>query len=220
MAITQNPVIGRSKQSFANVTMTTWKGRNVLKSKTFSYNDAKTPAQQDNRARLKLLSWAAAAYRGAILVGLRKLATNVTEYNLFVSKSLNYYLSSTTDRNEINTLLPTSVVVSKGSVPPLTNFNCQDLSPGSGQITCVWDVNPNVNPNAQIMVLVAKMPREILSGEEYAEDVDFAFNLLSYGTGTGVANTTIAAQGDAVIAFVIDSDTSDVSDNVSTVLTA
>jgi hypothetical protein len=33
MAVIQNPIIGRAKNKFANAIFTTWKGKNIIKSK-------------------------------------------------------------------------------------------------------------------------------------------------------------------------------------------
>lgn len=212
MAVVQNPLIGKAKQSVSNFTFTSWKGRNVVKSKTFTYNDRRTDVQLDNRARLSLMSWAARAYRNALRTGFRTKATDVTEYNLFTSKAFNYPLSSTTSRNEFRTLNPKSVQLSSGNLPQMTGFS-YNFNSGTGEHEVSWDLGtPGIPSDAQVMVVIAKQPRVIQSGEEYSEDVDLSFNLLSYSAGSGTAPAEGTWTNSYALAFIISTSENDVSD--------
>ncbi len=64
------PVIGSS-----------WKGKAVIKGRALSYNDANSEAQQQTRAKLKLLSQFTSATYGFVSVGFKSQATDITEQN-------------------------------------------------------------------------------------------------------------------------------------------
>lgn len=53
MAITQNPIIGRTKKSFSENTFYTLNGQNILRSKAVAVANPRTPAQQMQRARFE-----------------------------------------------------------------------------------------------------------------------------------------------------------------------
>lgn len=53
MAITQNPIIGRTKKSFSENTFYTLNGQNILRSKAVTVSNPRTPAQQMQRARFE-----------------------------------------------------------------------------------------------------------------------------------------------------------------------
>jgi hypothetical protein len=63
MTKVQNPIIGRSKGQAGGMVFTTLYGKNVMKAKPYSYRDANTEVQQDNRSLHLALVRAAASQK-------------------------------------------------------------------------------------------------------------------------------------------------------------
>lgn len=84
----QNPLTGRSSGSFAGAIFSTWKGKNVARSKPLEVKPSNTLEQIKNRNRLKYTAKGAAACRPVILKTFRDEAVGKTEYNVFVQKNL------------------------------------------------------------------------------------------------------------------------------------
>lgn len=215
MALYNSFIATSIKQSAGNITFTTWKGKRVLKEKVTTYSDRRTPTQLNNRARLTLMSWAGAAYKNAYQNGFRKTAVGLTEYNVFSSKEQNYPLSSTTNSTVFTTLDPANLKLSKGNLPVLTGLSVvEKINPGEFRVS--WDTGTlNMPADAQIQIVLAANPRTVSSGEEYAEDVDLVFNLLSYSSGGEDIITGLTDPNFWLLAYAISNSENDVSDTVS-----
>jgi hypothetical protein len=96
MAVTQNPIIGRSKQSLSNTVFSTWKGRNVIRAKPLEVANPRTLGQVTSRNKLKVLSGMAKGLRAAVILGLKSVSQLVTEYNSFVQANYENIVSSAT----------------------------------------------------------------------------------------------------------------------------
>ena len=97
MAIVQNTLIGKTKQSVGGTTFTTWKGRNVLKSKAIAVSNPKTPAQvmQRNRFSACVALWV--LMRSALSLSFSRLAGDVTPANKFTSLNVKNFDGSSND---------------------------------------------------------------------------------------------------------------------------
>ena len=88
MAVVQNTLIGKSKQSVGGTTFSTWKGINVLKSKPTSVANPKTDLQLMQRSALQQVVSIYRLINVAIKKGWRKFAVQKSEYNAFTSDAL------------------------------------------------------------------------------------------------------------------------------------
>lgn len=87
MAISQNPIIGRTKKTLGNVVFTTWKGRNVIKTRPLTVGNPRTMRQQNQRAKFAVL----VSLSKALMAKAKKkfcLNNGTTEYNQFVSMNM------------------------------------------------------------------------------------------------------------------------------------
>jgi hypothetical protein len=87
MAIVQNPIIGRAKNSMGNATFSTWMGKNVVKAKAISVGNPRTPAQQRQRLKfgaIQVLSKVAGAKAKKKFV----YNNHMTEPNMFMQSNL------------------------------------------------------------------------------------------------------------------------------------
>lgn len=84
----QNPLTGRSSGSFAGAIFSTWKGKNVVRSKPIEVKPSNTLAQIKNRNRLKATAEASKGCRIIIDKTFKPEAVGKTEQNVFVSKNL------------------------------------------------------------------------------------------------------------------------------------
>ena len=81
MAVSQNTLIGKTKQSVGGVTFTSWKGRNVIKSKAIAVANPRTPAQVAQRTQFSGCVKFFAAFSAILGLAMSRLATNVTASN-------------------------------------------------------------------------------------------------------------------------------------------
>lgn len=88
MAVVQNTLIGKSRQSIGGATFSTWKGINVLKTKPTSVANPQSDKQMMQRSALQQM---VAIYRIVsigVKKGWKKYATQKSEYNAFTSNAL------------------------------------------------------------------------------------------------------------------------------------
>lgn len=131
MAIVQNPIIGKASGSVGGVTFTTWKGKNVLKSKPTSVANPNTPGQKTQRSKLTLIVLIYRLIAGVIAIGYENLAIGKSVYNAFVSQNIqDATLGSSTT---VATLIPASLMVSKGTIgtTPLVAVTIEGLGDGA-----------------------------------------------------------------------------------------
>jgi len=147
MAIVQNPLIGKSKQSVGGSTFTSWKGRNVLKSKPLEVANPKTIGQITQRNKLTLAVFVYRQIAGAILLGYKELAATISEYNAFISYTMRNAIN--TDALGVATLNAPNLLVSRGTIgiqpiigavgsssnPDITLTIASDVLPVGGSLT-------------------------------------------------------------------------------------
>lgn len=88
MAVVQNTLIGKSKQSVGGTTFSTWKGINVLKSKPTSVANPKSDLQLMQRSALQQIVSIYRIINVAVKKGWKKFAIEKSEYNAFTSYAL------------------------------------------------------------------------------------------------------------------------------------
>ena len=135
MSIVQNVLIGRSKNKIGNAVFTTWKGKNVLKSKPLTVENPRTDAQLMRRdAMSKIVSF----YRsiaGIVFLGWKQLAIGKSEYNAFVSYNLlNAFDYSTPPTATLNM---EDVLISKGTIAPAP-VSAITATNGTATVTVTW----------------------------------------------------------------------------------
>jgi hypothetical protein len=114
MAVVSNPLIGRTKQSMGNATFSSWKGINVLKNKATSVANPKSDAQVQQRSAFSQIVSAFRQMPAAIRAGFKKLAVKKSEFNAFMSSSLDQAFNFATPG--IALLIPANVLISKGTI--------------------------------------------------------------------------------------------------------
>lgn len=116
MAVVQNPIVGRAKNKFGNAIFSTWKGKNVLRTKPLEVSNPRSPAQVAQRNRLSEMVAMYRASKGAIDLGYKQQAIGRTEYNAFVADNMPFAVA-----NSLNGEISVSyddIMFAKGSLPP------------------------------------------------------------------------------------------------------
>jgi hypothetical protein len=116
MAITSNPLIGAAKQKMGGAVFSTWKGKYVLKTKPASVANPKTPAQVAQRSAMTQSIAILRLTPLQIKRGFKKLAVGKSEANAFISSILKTGFDFSVAG--VATLVPTSVLFSKGTISP------------------------------------------------------------------------------------------------------
>jgi hypothetical protein len=138
MAIVQNPLTGRSKQKFANAVFSTWKGKNVVKSKPLSVGNPRTELQTKQRSRFTTAVNATRGVTDFIRKAFKESAIGMTEFNVFVKKNIQNIDLSVLGNCVID---PNAVIVSAGSLTGLAGASISML--GSNEVDVFWSDNSN-----------------------------------------------------------------------------
>jgi hypothetical protein len=120
MAITSNTLIGKASGSIGGVTFSSWKGKNVAKSKPSSVANPNTAGQQTSRRKM---SFIVAFYRmiaAVVNVGFLQMAVGKSAYNAFASTNL--LNGAVTDNGTIASLVPENLLVAKGTLDQEQDF--------------------------------------------------------------------------------------------------
>lgn len=137
--ITQNPWIGRAKQSAGSMTLTTWKGKNVMKTKPLSVENPNTVGQQAQRSVLRQM---VAIYRqisAMIQIGFKQQAIGMSEYNAFLKANMDEAFDVSVPPTA--TLDPTLLVMSKGTIFP-TDMTSVTADVSDGDVVFSWPTTP------------------------------------------------------------------------------
>lgn len=137
-----NGKYGFLTQSAGNVTMSSWKGKNVLRDKAVSYNDANTTTQQANRRKFSLLILLMKGFLSSVRVGFKKIADQkqITEPNQFTAANYAQVIDSGTisildpaliQISAGSTLVPSAMVVTAGASPGLITVTGSDNTDGA-----------------------------------------------------------------------------------------
>lgn len=145
MAITQNPLIGRAKQSAGGMTFTTWKGKNVLKTKATSVANPKTEGQLTQRAKMTALVSIFRAASAAVNIGFAARAVGKSAFNAFTSNNLKT-VELTEGLNAVS-INPATLVFADGSLTPTPSL-VKAASVSNREIEVDWNGNSEGNQHA------------------------------------------------------------------------
>ena len=130
---------------------TSWKGKAVMRSRALSFNDRNSQAQQEQRARFRLLSKFFSAIGSFVSVGFRSRAVEMTAPNAALSANIGEAITGTFPNYEIDFA---KVMVSAGSLD--LPFNAQ-ASVDSNTLNITWADNSGMGSakaTDKVMVLL------------------------------------------------------------------
>lgn len=138
MAISQNTLIGSTKQSVGGVTFTKWKGRNIIKAKAVSVANPKTPAQVANRNRFSGVSKFYSRYKPSLSLAMLRMMGAITDGNIFASLNRLCFLTESVgvDLTRINEL-----VLAKGSLGVFSEMSMGESSSGVAIVAGTYQPN-------------------------------------------------------------------------------
>jgi len=131
---TQNPLIGRSAQKFANSIFSTWKGINVVRSKPIEVSNPRSPGQVTQRSKFSAMVALGRLYLNTAKLGLKSLAIKKSEYNAFIGANIDL---QNDDGTGIQSSLMTQLVGSKGS---LSNVSAVVANLSAGNVVLDWSI--------------------------------------------------------------------------------
>lgn len=155
LTVTQNPLIGRARKSFANNVFTTYKGLNVVKSKPLSVANPDSDKQKVYRAAQKMIVELYRAASAVIKLGFQQTANPLSPYNAFVSYNrLNAFDYSTPPTPSWLTDL---LLFAKGSMTS-TEMTSVVLDESDGTATFTWntasvDASQNANDTFNVVIV-------------------------------------------------------------------
>ena len=137
MARITGNILGNYDQSAGNLTFTTWKGIQVMKSKAEKVSNPQSEGQMTQRNRLSAITFYNSWLRGMYLAGFAKLAIGKSEYNVFSSRNImNATQASSTD---VRHLILANLQLSAGNTG---NPSVVSASNAAGQVKIEWDTAP------------------------------------------------------------------------------
>ena len=145
MAEVQNPITGRSKNKYANAIFSTWKGRNILRSKPLSVANPQTDAQMKQRAKFSFLVHLGKVMQAYIRVGFKEVAVKVTAFNAFMSENMSN--GAMVYSGGAWNIDPSKLTISKGSLDK-TDVNIVQGFASTGSIELSWDIQPIGNQSS------------------------------------------------------------------------
>jgi hypothetical protein len=140
MAISQNTLIGSTKQSVGGVTFTKWKGRNVIKAKAVSVANPRTPAQTANRNRFSGTSKFYSNFKSTLSLAFLRMMGNVTDGNKFASMNR---MCFSTDVIGIDPAEIGNLRLAEGSLGSFSDMAASELSAGRVMIGGSYVSNPS-----------------------------------------------------------------------------
>lgn len=133
MAVTQNPHIGRSKNSFSTAVFSKWKNKNTMRAKPITVANPNTIPQQRQRNKFALLNSPILRSLESHKVGFNSYTDRMTEMNAFVSLNKDNVQVTTDPDVE---LITEDLIFAQGSLTPTASLGC-GLGNGSAQFS--WD---------------------------------------------------------------------------------
>lgn len=162
MALVQNALIGRTKGSVGNVTFTTWKGKNVLKTKAINAYSNPTDNQLfNNLCFMKMV----ALYRSLALIvslGFKELAIGKSEYNAFMQQ--NPYSVAITGTGESAKVDSANLIVSKGSLINNASFQPTLDTHEATVLKIDWEIANNLPASVSLAGAIFKKTTGMLVG--------------------------------------------------------
>ena len=116
MAITQNTLIGKSSGSVGGATFSSWKGKNVLRTKPTSVANPKSPGQVAQRLKMAKAVQLFRSLAGVFNLGYASKAVGMSSYNAFIKNVLNSGAISGDDNLNVTDF--TALNFSQGTLNP------------------------------------------------------------------------------------------------------
>jgi hypothetical protein len=208
LVVTQNPIIGRSKQSMGSNTFTTYKGLNVLKTKPFSVANPKTAGQRAQRNSLALLVELYRMFKVLFNIGFKQAANPLSPYNWFVKTNLpNAVDSADPDAPKLDFQ---NLMIAKGSLPS-TDIDTITADESLGTVVITWDStlsSPDFSNTDKAYALIFN--------EATQAPLGVSIGVVPRSAGTlSITSTTPMTAGDIVhvYLFFVAADGSQVSDS-------
>lgn len=134
MARHQKGILGPLDGKVGDVIGSTWNGIPYFRSRPKSYQDAKTPMQQNNRMKMTMTQRFLKAITPYLRIGFRNYAVGQSAYNAAVSYTRNNALIITEENVSIDS---SKVLVSRGLLP--CPHHCEAKATEEGTIVFSWD---------------------------------------------------------------------------------
>lgn len=138
MAVTQNPHIGRSRNSFSTAIFSKWKDKNTMRSKPSEVANPNTVAQQKQRGAFKVTQDVGVRSLDIHKIGFNSKMSTMTGLNAFVQANVNQ--SVTADAAANIAIDFEALVYSIGNLTP-TEFDCNGQT--NSQFNISWDNHAN-----------------------------------------------------------------------------
>ena len=150
---TQNPFIGRSSGSLANVTASTYLGNNILKSKPLEVRNPKTAKQQNIRAIFAQATAAAKSLSAVSSIAKRSARTGRTT-NKTARTALNSAILASRAGVSPNVSLFSAPIQLLGNGIGATTFNPSSISAATRKVSVSWGGLPPQGGSASDKVTV------------------------------------------------------------------
>jgi hypothetical protein len=205
MAITQNPLIGRSSGKFAGAVFSTSYGKNIIRSKPVEVRDAQSESQVNQRNKFKVAQQWVIMFLSIIRTGFANYKTNMSAY----AAALGWYLkNAVVDSGGTWVIDYANAVFSFGELLPESSVSILSATP-TGLSLSLSNSSGNGNALASdIPIMIAYCPTTqallIYNSEDKREDQWCA------------VDTTLFSEGDLihVWAFWVREDGSMISDTI------
>lgn len=210
MAVVQNPITGRSKNAFAGGVFSTWKGKNVLRSKPLTVANPRTEAQLLQREKLSQGVELYRQFPGEIQVGFAQQAVGMSEYNAFMSGLLKDSFTGSTPSTVL--LDVEEILISKGTMQQ-TPIDSAGYSTPDVDIT--WDESAPLGPGqaSSDLAYAAVISQDSTTGEIKAF-IQAAPVARTVGTITVPAISGLDSTNFAAYLFFVSTVNDSVSDSV------
>lgn len=134
MGIIKRGILGGFSKKVANVVGSSWKGIAYMRSLPLSVANPRTPAQQLERSKFKVMSILASSLLSNVIRQFwNHLATRMSGYNLFVKTNIVHF-------DPVGALDYSQLQLSIGSLTPAPLTNCE-VDSGNGTVEFDWDTS-------------------------------------------------------------------------------
>lgn len=114
MSIARNPLLGSMSKSMGNFTVSTYNGRNIVRSKVFLKNKKQSDLQKKSVERFHILSELHRSFGGLDELGFPENRHGKSPYNMFLAANLSSAFETV---DNLPVIHYPSLLVSKGTIP-------------------------------------------------------------------------------------------------------
>lgn len=154
MAVSQNPLIGRTRNKIGGVVMSKWKGRNTIRTKPDQVANPNTIGQQAQRSAVRQLNEIGRVWLGAIRLGFSNVRAITSEWSEFFKVNMN---EAFTMAPPLATLNIADIIVARGSMSGFDGFTVG--TPVGQAVPLSWTDNtgaPGASASDLLQVCVIK----------------------------------------------------------------